>query len=346
VLDRRTGEFVKYTRTAGGASRAPERRLSASDVEEVDAEAWSAATDEHELLTLDGADHDHARFLAGETTPVLFASALQNFGVAQLLELLLELAPGPSATAGTDGSVRQVDDDFSAFVFKVQSGMNTSHRDRMAYARVVSGTFRRGMVVTHGSTGRPFATKYAQSLFGRETSAVEHASPGDIIGFVNAQALRVGDTVYDGKAIDYPPVPSFAPEHFVTATARDIGRYKQFRRGIEQLDQEGVVQVLRSDLRGDQSPVLAAVGPLQFEVVEERMKNEFTSPIRLTHLDYQVARRTDAAGAQELSGFRGSEVLQRTDGTYLALFIDKWRANNAVRQHPDVLLEELPAGGS
>ncbi len=345
VLDRRTGEFVKYTRTAGGAERAPERRMSTSEVEEVDAHAWSAAMDDHELLTLDDADHDQERFIAGETTPVMFASALLNFGVAQLLDLLLELAPGPSATAGVDGTVRQLDDDFSAFVFKVQSGMNSSHRDRLAYARVVSGTFERGMVLTHASTGRPFATKYAQAVFGRETTSVEHASPGDIIGFVNAQALRVGDTVHEGDRIDYPPVPSFAPEHFMTATAADIGRYKQFRRGIEQLDQEGVVQVLRSDLRGDQSPVLAAVGPLQFDVVEERMKNEFTSPIRLSRLDFQVARRTDADGARELSGKRGVEVLQRSDGTYLALFVDKWRASKTARDEPDVLLEELPAGG-
>ena len=345
VLDRRSGEFVKYTRTAGGATRAPERRMSADEVEDVDAAAWSAASDEHELLTLDDADHDQERFLAGETTPVMFASALQNFGVAQLLDLLLELAPGPSATAGVDGTVRSVDDDFSAFVFKVQSGMNSSHRDRMAYARVVSGTFERGMVVTHASTGRPFATKYAQALFGRETTSVETAAPGDIIGFVNAQALRVGDTVYDGPPIDYPPVPSFAPEHFMAVSARDIGRYKQFRRGIEQLDQEGVVQVLRSELRGDQAPVLAAVGPLQFEVVEERMTNEFTSPIRLTRLDYQLARRTDADGAQQLSGLRGVEVLQRTDGTYMALFTDKWRAKNVARELPDVRLNELPAGG-
>jgi peptide chain release factor 3 len=346
VLDRRTGEFVKYTRTAGGATRAPERRMAAGEVEEADAAVWADAADEHELLSLDDADHDQERFLAGETTPVMFASALQNFGVAQLLDLLLELAPGPSATTGVDGSVRQVDDEFSAFVFKVQSGMNSSHRDRMAYARVVSGTFERGMIVTHATTGRPFATKFAQALFGREATSVEEASPGDIIGLVNATALRVGDTVYVGEPIDYPPVPSFAPEHFVTASAGDIGRYKQFRKGIEQLDQEGVVQVLRSDLRGDQSPVLAAVGPLQFEVVEDRMKNEFNSPIRLSRLDYGVARRTDGAGAQVLNGIRGTEVLQRTDGTYLALFADKWRANNAARENPDVLLEELPAGGS
>jgi peptide chain release factor 3 len=346
VLDRRTGEFVKYTRTAGGATRAPERRMTSAEVEEVDAAAWSDAVDEHELLSLDDKDHDQELFLAGETTPVMFASALQNFGVAQLLDLLLELAPGPGTTAGVDGSVRNVGDDFSAFVFKVQSGMNASHRDRLAYARVVSGVFERGMIVTHASTGRPFATKFAQAMFGRETTVVETAEPGDIIGLVNAQALRVGDTIYEGERIDYPPVPSFAPEHFMTASAKDIGRYKQFRKGIEQLDQEGVVQVLRSDLRGDQSPVLAAVGPLQFEVVEERMANEFNSPIRLSRLDYSVARRTDSDGAQALRGVRGCEVLQRTDGTYLSLFIDKWRAANAARENPDVLLEELPAGGS
>ena len=346
VLDRRTGDFVKYTRTAGGATRAPEQRLSPELVETDDAHLWAAAVEEHELLTLDGADHDQARFLAGETTPVMFASALQNFGVAQLLDLLLDLAPDPSATSGVDGSVRQVGDEFSAFVFKVQSGMNTAHRDRLAYARVVSGTFERGMVVTHATTGRPFATKFAQAVFGRETTSVERAEPGDIIGFVNAQALRVGDTVYVGTPIEYPPVPSFAPEHFMTASAGDIGRYKQFRRGIEQLDQEGVVQVLRSDLRGDQSPVLAAVGPMQFEVVEDRMTNEFNAPIRFSRLDYEVARRTDAAGAAALAGIRGVEVLERSDGTRLALFVNQWRAMVTARDNPDVMLEALPAGGS
>lgn len=344
VIDRRTGEFVKYTRTAGGATRAPERRMAASEVEEADALAWATAVEEHELLELDEADHDQERFLAGETTPVMFASALQNFGVAQLLDLLLDIAPDPGPTAGVDGTVRDVDDPFSAFVFKVQSGMNNAHRDRLAYARVVSGTFERGMVVNHAATGKPFATKFAQSVFGRDTAAVETAQPGDIIGFVNAQALRVGDTVHVGDRIEYPPVPSFAPEHFVTASAGDIGRYKQFRRGIEQLDQEGVVQVLRSDLRGDQNPVLAAVGPMQFEVVEDRMTHEFNSPIRFSRLDYQVARRTDAAGAAALAGKRGVEVLERSDGTRLALFVDQWRAMVTARDNPDIMLEALPAG--
>ncbi|PUA81230.1 peptide chain release factor 3 [Nocardioides currus] len=346
VLDRRTGEFVKYTRTAGGATRAPELRMSADDVPEVDADVWAAAVEEHELLSLDDKDHDQETFLAGVTTPVMFASALQNFGVAQLLDLLLDLAPAPSTIDGVDGTPRHVADDFSAFVFKVQSGMNAAHRDRMAYARIVSGEFERGMVVTHASTGRPFATKYAQAVFGREVTSIEQAYPGDIIGFVNAQALRVGDTVYVGEPIEFPPVPTFAPEHFMTATAADIGRFKQFRRGIEQLDQEGVVQVLRSDLRGDQSPVLAAVGPMQFEVVQERMTNEFNSPIRLSSLDYKVARRTDADGALALRGGRGVEVLQRSDGTYLAIFTDQWRAGATARDNPEIMLEPLPAGGA
>ncbi|MCW2813532.1 MAG: peptide chain release factor 3 [Nocardioides sp.] len=346
VLDRRTGEFVKYTRTAGGATRAPERRMAAEDVPDEDRQVWEIAVEEHELLGLDGADHDQELFLAGTTTPVMFASALQNFGVAQLLDLLLDLAPPPHETEGVDGSLRRPEDPFSAFVFKVQSGMNAAHRDRLAYARVVSGEFERGMVVTHASTGRPFATKYAQAVFGRELSSIETAAPGDIIGLVNAAALRVGDTVYTGEPIEYPPVPTFAPEHFMTATAADIGRYKQFRKGIDQLDQEGVVQVLRSDLRGDQSPVLAAVGPMQFEVVQERMTHEFNSPIRLSRLDYQVARRTDEAGAAALIGKRGVEVLHRSDGTPMALFVDKWRADVTARDNPEILLEALPAGGA
>ncbi len=345
VLDRRTGDLIHYTRTAGGATRAPEERIPASRAHEVAAEAWTTAVEEHDLLTMDGADHDQDTFLSGSTTPVLFASALLNFGVSQLLHVLVELAPPPGPTPDVDGGARTVDDDFSAFVFKVQSGMDSAHRDRLAYARVCSGVFERGMVVQHGDTGKPFATKYAQAVFGRDRSSVEQAFPGDIVGLVNANALRVGDTIYAGPAVRFPPIASFAPEHFVSARAADTGRYKQFRRGIEQMDQEGVVQVLRSDLRGDQSPVLAAVGPMQFEVVTARMQSEFGAAIKLDHLDYSVARRTDDAGVEALKGVRGVEVLSRADGTHLALFADTWRAHTVARDHPTVMLEPLPASG-
>ena len=344
VLDRRTGGYIRYRRTAGGATRAPEEHLDATEAAAAEGEWWTTAVEEHELLAADGADHDQAGFLAGETTPVLFASAISNFGVAQLLGTLVELAPAPAATPTLDGASRAVEEAFSAFVFKVQAGMDPAHRDRLAYARVCSGVFRRGMVATHAQTGRPFATKYAQAVFGRERSVVDTAYPGDIIGLVNATALGVGDTIYEDRPVEYPPIASFAPEHFMVARAADTGRYKQFRRGIEQLDQEGVVQVLRSDLRGDQAPVLAAVGPMQFEVAEARMAAEFNAPIRTERLSYSLARRTSAEDAAEVNSLRGVEVLRRSDGELLALFPDKWRAQSVARNHPELTLEPLIAG--
>lgn len=307
-------------------------------------QVWLDALEEHELLAADGANHDQEQFLAGVTTPVLFASAISNFGVAALLQTLVDLAPAAVPFLSVDESAREVAAPFSAFVFKVQAGMNTAHRDRVAFARVCSGVFERGMVVTHAQSGRPFATKYAQSMFGRDRAVLDTAYPGDIIGLVNANALGVGDTVYVDEAVTYPPIASFAPEHFMVARAADSGRFKQFRRGIEQLDSEGVVQVLRSDLRGNQNPVLAAVGPMQFEVAEARMRDEFGAEIRLDRLDYTQARRTDAASAPELDRLRGVEVLHRSDGTLLVLATDRWRMHAVRRDHPDLTLESLVAG--
>jgi peptide chain release factor 3 len=244
-----------------------------------------------------------------------------------------------------DGAPRDIDAPFSGLVFKVQANMDKAHRDRVAFVRVCSGRFERGMVLTHAATGRPFATKYAQAMFGQDRETVEVAYPGDVIGLVNAGALRPGDTLYAGIPVSYPPIPSFAPEHFGVVRCKDAGKYKQFRRGIDQLDTEGVVQVLSSDLRGDQAPVLAAVGPLQFDVVLNRLEYEFGAKSELSRLDYELARLTDEAGAQALAGARGAEVLtRRLDGALLALFADKWRLNAIQRDNPDVKLEPLLAG--
>jgi peptide chain release factor 3 len=352
VLDRRTGDYVAYTRTAGGATRAPEEWMGAEAAGLREGDPWFAAVEEAELLSSDGADHDQELFLSGFTTPVLFASAISNFGVAMLLDTLVELAPPAAAFRhgeeqdgdGRPLRVRDVAAPFSAFVFKVQAGMDTNHRDRVAFARVCSGVFERGMVATHAQTGRPFATKYAQAIFGRERAVIDTAYPGDIVGLVNANALRIGDTIYLDEPVQFPPIATFAPEHFAVATAKDSGRFKQFRRGIDQLDGEGVVQVLRSDLRGNQSPVLAAVGPMQFEVAVARMESEFGAPIKLETLGYTQARRTDAASAAELDSVRGIEVMSRNDGTLLVLAPDKWRISVIERDHPDLTLEPLLAG--
>jgi peptide chain release factor 3 len=347
LIERAGGEYTTFTRTPGGAGRALETRLDAAAAAERDGEAYAAAQEELALLDeIYGPGVDMASFLAGVSSPVLFGAALPNFGVRRLLDVVTELAPAPDAREDIKGQPRPVDAPFSGLVFKVQANMDPAHRDRMAFVRVCSGRFERGMVLTHAATGRPFATKYAQSMFGQDRETVEEAFPGDVIGLVNATALRPGDTLYASEVpVEFPPIPSFAPEHFAVVRGKEAGKQKQFRRGIEQLDTEGVVQVLSSDLRGDQAPVLAAVGPLQYDVVLHRLEHEFGARAALDHLDYTLARRTDAEGARILAGQRATEVLtRRHDGALLALFSDKWRLGQVQREHPDLLLEPLIAG--
>ncbi|MEY8018348.1 peptide chain release factor 3 [Mycobacterium servetii] len=343
VIDRATGEFVRFTRTAGGATLAPEERMRADRARELTGADFDTAQEECALLSADGADFNRETFLAGRTTPLLFTSAILNFGVSQLLDALIEHAPAPQAPVDVAGRPRAIDAPFSALVFKVQAGMDSAHRDRVAFARVCSGAFRRGDVVTHAASGRPFTTKYAQSVFGQQRTSLDTAYPGDVIGLVNATSLRPGDTLYVDAPVEYPAIPSFAPEHFAVARGCDTSKHKQFRRGIAQLEQEGVVQVLRSDLRGDQAPVLAAVGPMQFEVASHRMGGELSAPIQLEHLSYTVARRTRPEDAPFLQAQRGVEVLTRTDGALLALFSDKWWMETLLRNNPDLVLEPLIA---
>jgi peptide chain release factor 3 len=343
VLDRRDGTFRRFTRTAGGATIAPEELLPADAAAAQEGDNWQQAVEESELLAETGAEHDQDLFLDGVTTPVLFASAVSNFGVGALLDALVDLAPPPSAREDLDGGLHDVDEPFSAFVFKVQSGMDAAHRDRLAYIRICTGVFERGMVVTHGRTGRPFTTKYAQHVFGRERESIDVAYPGDVVGLVNANALNVGDTLYADKPVTYPPLTTFAPEHFAVCRGKDTAKHKQFRRGIEQLDSEGVVQVLRSDRRGDQAPVLAVVGPMQFEVAQHRMEHEFNAPIELERLPYSLALRTDEASAPKVATARGAEVLQRTNGELIAVFSDKWGLRVFKENNPELTLETLVA---
>src|SRR5580658_7547005 len=346
LIDRATGDYVTFTRTPGGAGRAVEARLDARAAAARDGEAYVTAQEELALLdAIYGEAIDLPSFLAGVSSPVLFGAALPNFGVRRLLDAVTELAPPPGPRDDIKGEPRPVDAPFSGLVFKVQANMDPAHRDRVAFVRVCSGRFERGMVLTHAATGRPFATKYAQAMFGQDRETVEEAYPGDVIGLVNATALRPGDTLYDQDPVEFPAIPSFAPEHFAVVRSTQAAKHKQFRRGIDQLDAEGVVQVLSSDLRGDQAPVLAAVGPLQFDVVLHRLEHEFGAHAELDQLDYSLARRTDAEGARLLAGQRAAEVMtRRQDGAMLALLRDKWRLGQLEREYPDLLLEPLLAG--
>lgn len=341
VLDRRSGEFVKFSRTPGGSSLAGHQVMAPAEASRSEGADWAAAVDEHELLSADGYDYDRDGFLGQSSTPVLFAAAVLNFGVRHLLDVIHDLAPAAGPRTDATGQARPLEAPFSAQVFKVQAGMDAAHRDRLAFARVCSGVFRRGDVITHEPTGRDFVTKYVHTVFGRDRETLEVAYPGDIIGLVNAGDVRAGDTLFSGMPVRFPAIPSFAPEHFRQVSAKDPSRYKQFQRGIEQLDQEGVIQVLRSERRSHQTPVLAAVGPMQFEVVSHRMERDFRAPVRLESLPYTFARRTRTQDIGQIERRAGVEVVARQDGTHLALFSDEWQVKWVLRDHPDVVLESL-----
>ena len=339
VLDRRDGSFVQFTRTARGASIAPEETLPSGDGPD-----WEAALEGASLLDEVGAVHDDKTFLAGETSPLFVGSALTNFGVRHLLDAVVDLAPPPAPRPDVDGVERSLDAPFSGFVFKVQANMDPSHRDRLAFLRVCSGRFDRGMTVVHGRTGKPFATKYATSVFGQDRETVDVAYPGDVIGLVNATDLVIGDALYAEESVEFPPIPSFAPELFSVARVRDTGRFKQFRRGIAQLDEEGAIQVLRDEHDGDRAPILAAVGRMQFEVVAHRLEHEFGAPIELSPTSYKVARRTDEATRPHLESVSGCRLMSKADGTLLALFETPGWLARLESEHPDWTLEPLIAG--
>ena len=344
TLDPRTHSYTRYRRVAAGAAVAETEVFGPEEAAGLEGPAWTEAVESAALVSESNGAFDAGAFLAAEATPVLFAAAALNFGVATLMDVLVELAPPAGARTDADGNPRPVEDPFSGFVFKLQAGMDRAHRDHVAFLRVCSGVFHRGMVLTHAATGKPFATKYALQAFGRDRETIETAYPGDVVGLVNASALRAGDSVHVGRPVVFPPIPHFSPEHFQVARAVDAGRAKQFRRGIVQLEHEGVIQVLRSDARGDQAPVLAAVGPMQFEVVADRMGREFGAEVRLESLPYTLARRVSAPEPEVLNRLPGTEVLRRADGEAIAVFTDRWKLNRVAHQEPQVVLE--PIGGT
>jgi peptide chain release factor 3 len=341
VIDRQRKVFVRFTRTARGSTIAPEEELTFADAEASEGTLWQRAMDGCGLLDAIGADLDLDSFLAGESTPLFVGSALTAFGVRALLDAVVELVPSPPPRVDVHGAPRPLDAPCSAFVFKVQANMDKSHRDRIAFVRICSGRFDRGMTMTVARTGKPFATKYASSVFGAERSTVDVAYPGDVVGLVNATGLQLGDTLYEDAPVTFPGIPRFAPELFTNARPRDTSRVKQFRRGIEVLEEEGVVQVLRDPAMGDASLVLAAVGQLQFEVFAHRLESEFNAPVELTGSPYQAIRGTDAASAARLREIGGIRILERADGTLVALFENIYRLQRLLSDEPELKLAVL-----
>ena len=339
TIDRRTGLFTKYTRTARGAAEAPEEIIDAERAAAEEGDAWKVALDSCSLLDAIEANVDLPSFLAGKSTPVFVGSALTNFGVRALLDAVAELAPPPIPRFDLAENERALESPFSGFVFKIQANMDPNHRDRLAFARVCSGHFERGMDIDCTRSGRAVGTKYVTTAFGNDRETIEEAFPGDIIGLVNAGDLRIGDTIYAGKKVEFPGVPRFAPEVFASARPLDRSKIKQFRKGIEQLDQEGVVQVLRDLDFGDTEPVLAAVGVLQFEVFAYRLSSEFSAPTEIISSPYQAMRITDKASADRLRQIGGIRILYRSDNEMVALFENKYRLQRLEKDEPELTLK-------
>lgn len=342
VIDQRNDSFHQFTRVTGGSAMALETVMAREEADSAGDEAWVVAEEELELVGEFANEFDPEAFERGECIPLLFGSAAWNFGVGLLLDTLRELAPPAQPRATDDGTPRPVEEPFASLVFKVQANMDPRHRDRVAFMRICSGQFERGMRVTNARTGRTVALNFAHEVFGQDRSSIDEGFPGDVIGVVIGGDVRVGDTLFLGSEVRFPPIPTLTPESFVTISNRDVNRHKQFRRGLEQLDQEGVVHVLRRQHSQDPVPVLAGVGPMQFEVAVERLRTEFGAEVSTQALPWKAARRTDAEGAAKVLADTGqTDVFVRDDGTQLAVFPNRFVMDRFAQRNPTVRLERL-----
>ncbi len=308
-----------------------------------DPELVEAATAGAELAWEAAGGFDGEAFLGGSHTPVLFGAAVRDQGVAELVEVLLRHAPPPQAMPTASGGAQPVDAGLSGFVFKLQSNMDPRHRDVSAFIRICSGRFARGDRVTVQRTGRSVVVNHAHEPFGRERATVDEAYPGDVIVVPGAAEMRIGDTIHAGDAVEFPRLKTYAPDIFRDVVNTDTSRRKQFQRGLEQLAGEGVVQLLVDPSVGMQRPVAAAVGQLQFEVFVHRMRDEFGVEVRLDPLPYKASAQTRTEDEPEVRSWPSVRVLQRANGTPLALFPTEWALRDRRERHPDVLLGDLLA---
>ncbi|HTD35199.1 MAG TPA: peptide chain release factor 3, partial [Candidatus Elarobacter sp.] len=259
VYDRRTHEVHLFERTQHGAKRAPVTTADRNDpaiAALVDERTYRQFRDELELLEGAGSAFDREAMLRGAVTPVFFGSAVTNFGVQLFLDAFVTMAPPPVPRA----AIAPDDGEFTGFVFKIQANMDPRHRDRVAFVRVCSGKFERDMVVRNARTGREVRLSRAMRLFADERESLESAFAGDVVGLANPGVFAIGDTLYDGAAVEFPPIPAFAPEHFASVRSIDTASYKSFGKGIAQLREEGAVQVFYPFDSPRTEPILAVVG--------------------------------------------------------------------------------------
>lgn len=276
-------------------------------------------------------------YLKGNQTPVFFGSAINNFGVKELLDAFVEMAPPPTVRATMTRDVSPYEETFSGFVFKIQANMNPAHRDRIAFLRVCSGRFHRGMRVVHHRIGKKVAIANATIFMAQDRTNVEEAYPGDIIGIHNHGTIKIGDTFTEKEPLKFIGIPSFAPEHFRSIRLKNPMKAKQLQKGLAQLAEEGTVQVFRP--LGTSDYILGAVGVLQFEVTSDRLRHEYGADTVFEEVQYVLARWAECEDRNRLKAFQQENrgfLANDAEGHLTFLAPSEWRLEFVMKQWPEV----------
>lgn len=360
VYDRLDKRMHLFERGGGGAFVAPAQMGGIDDpalLEMLTSQEQTDSLDEVRMLDHTGgagAAFDPAAVLRGEMTPVFFGSAVNNFGVQLLLDGFLRHSSPPTPRASSAGVIEPTDPRFSGFVFKIQANMDPRHRDRIAFLRVVSGTFERDMFVVHAQSGRRVRLGNATKVFGNQRETVENAIAGDVVGLVGNDLFGIGDTLTDDRSIRFDEIPEFTPEVFAYLHNPQPGNYKRFNLGLEQLMKEGVARQFEIVGGAQKVTLLAAVGPLQFEVLTHRLENEYGAESRTQTAPWTIARwwrvKGEPAPGREAAE-RAMATLDVPDaarlgfddrGRAIVLFEDHWPLRFFGERNPSIELSPIP----
>jgi peptide chain release factor 3 len=337
VFDRASKTVHVFDRTAHGASRAHVDVIPLDDPKlqrVLGDELYNTLLEDIDLLDIAGDPFDKGRFERGELTPVFFGSALSNFGVELFLRQFLTLAPGPAARP-SEGQEVKPEEPFSGFVFKILANMDPQHRDRIAFLRVVSGKFEKDMEVTHTRTGKRLRLTRPQRLFAQERETVEIAFPGDVVGLTNPGAFRLGDTLTIRPNTKFDEVPPFVPEAFALLRNEDVGRLKQFEKGVVQLTEEGLVDLFWDVRSQRREPILGAVGRLQFEVVQHRLMAEYGVKTGLEPLPFTVMKWVSgASGTSSAALGSNARIYKDSQENDVIVSTTDWHLDFLLKQNP------------
>ena len=346
VLDRQQQKIHLFERSSHGSKEAKETIISMNDsnLETIlDPELYHHLKNDLELLEGVGPELDLDLVHQGQMTPVFFGSAMTNFGVELFLKYFLKYALKPGIHYSSVGEIEPTYPEFSGFVFKLQANMDPKHRDRIAFVRVCTGKFEKDMTVNHARTGKVVRLSRPQKLFAQERESIDVAYPGDVIGLNNPGVFAIGDTIYTGQKLEYEGIPYFSPELFATLRNPNPSKFKQFQKGVSELKEEGAVQIMYSTDESKRDPILAAVGQLQFEVVQFRLQNEYGVETILDLLPYSVARWVTGGwdALAKLGRLFNTTTVRDSMDRPVLLFRNEWNCQQLQGDHPELKLSAI-----